>query len=376
MSKQKKSHGFYSGLVVGILAAIAVVGTANMAQAGVSPAVGKALKEAYAHAKRRNASGADAAIARARAAAKTSEERRTISKYQLAVYSETGRLGKAAGMLEKQGANALTLAKYYFSARNYNKAIHHGKRAGGKGQAIAAQAYMRLGNYRAAKAIYERLLRSHPRNSAYIRNLANTQYKLNDREGYMKTLTKLIVVSPNSSQNWRAVLNNLQKEAMPEPAKMAIYILRLKTKSFDKKDIVIASKTGVMVSTPGFSKQFMSMQGAPSDARGQRLKKRIDRDANSAVVRASKLTKGTSLADKLTAGKIYTSVGKYPQAISALSKAATSKNYADEAYLYLGLTQVLMKQPKKAKVSFAKVNPNSNFNSVAGLWKLYASTRR
>ena len=89
---------------------------------------------------------------------------------------------------------------------------------------------------------------------------------------------------------------------------------------------------------------------------------------------ASKSSSG-ELGVKL--GEVYYGFGDYANAVKAI-QAALQKGgikHMDEAYVYLGLSEVQLKNNAEAKKAFAKLKDVPNISPrVLKLWTLYAST--
>jgi tetratricopeptide (TPR) repeat protein len=76
-------------------------------------------------------------------------------------------------------------------------------------------------------------------------------------------------------------------------------------------------------------------------------------------------------------GEVYYGFGEYQKTVDAINAALQKGQikHQDEAYVYLGLAEVQLKNTAEAKKAFAKLKDVPNISPrVLKLWLLYAST--
>jgi tetratricopeptide (TPR) repeat protein len=234
----------------------------------LSPDVGNPLKEASGLAKSGTLSAAMARVKTARASADTSIERRKVAEMAAFVYTRGGQWSAAARELESIGAPASQLAPLYYRAGDYGKAAALGRKVGGvQGQTIVAQSYFRQGNFKGAAGIYQALIKQYGPRESWLQNLANVQYKLDDKKGYLATTTRLIKVDPSPAR-WRALLVDLKNESMPSEAKLALFELMSQTNNVTKpEDYQEFAKLAIIENQPGVAKRALEQGRRPGSCR-------------------------------------------------------------------------------------------------------------
>ena len=359
-------------------AALVLAAPAVPAFAKVSPAVGNALKEAQKMA-RSNPSGASAKIAAARAAASTPEERATVSRMAAYVYAQSGNYGALAQELQSSGAPAMQVARAYYTARNYGKAVEFASKAGGPdGLLIVAQSYFQMGNQQKALDAYLKLVAVAPK-SEYFAQVASLQFKTGDKAGYRQTLEKMIRRDPSAS-NWQLLLNNLKGQPMADPAKLALFQLIQETGNLSQgADIQQMAKLAMVTGGPTLAKSILD-QGIASgkltnDAATQSLSRSAATrvaEANAALPKLSASLIGTDVA---RAGRTQYANGNYPAAVALLTKAAKLDQSSAEADLYLGLAHYRTGDKAAAQAAFKAIPPGSVYADIGALWSLYISIK-
>jgi len=364
-------------------AALAIVVPAGlsapaMAQA-LSPDVGKPLQEASSLSRAGNLGAAMARINAARSAADTAIERRKVAEMAAFVHTKGGRWAAAAQELESIGAPASQLAPLYYRAGNFGKAIALGKKTGGvQGQTIVAQSYFRQGNYKGAADVYEGLISRFGAKEAWLQNLANVQYKMDDKKGYLATTERLIKIDPSPAR-WRALLVDLKNGQMPREAKLGLFALMEQTNNVTKpEDVQEFAKLAIVADQPGVAKRVIeagleSGVIASSDTMNAKLLEAATKRAAAAQAGFGKLPKDAS--GSLKAGNVLMGVGKYPQAASYYAKAASGASpTADQARLLMGISQLRGGSKAAAIKTFKSIPEASGYHAVSSLWSLYAST--
>jgi tetratricopeptide (TPR) repeat protein len=346
------------------------------AQAGLPPAVGNPLKEAQRLAGS-NPSGAQAKIQQARAAATGADQKHAVCQMAQYVYGKAGNYAALAQEMQSCGASTIQTARAYYTARNYDKAVEFGGKAGGPdGKLIVAQSFFQLGNTAKAIEAYKALVAAAPK-SDYFAQLASLQFKSGDKKGYSETLEKMIRRDP-SPQNWKALLGNLKKQPMADSAKLALYQLVLQTGNMDGAgDYQEMAKLAMVTGAPTMAKTLLETAVAgkaiPADATTLGLVKSAQGRIAGATADIARFSASVSGNDVARAARTYFGAGQYPQAIALLDKSAKMGNSAAEANLYLGLTYLKTGNKAAAVAAFKAIPAGSVYADVGALWNLYTS---
>ncbi len=356
-------------LVSRVAVAAALALTPAIASAAVSPAVGKALNAAKA--------GNQAALAQARAAANTEEERRAVAQMAAYVYTKTGQYGRAAAELEAMGAPASQLAPLYYQAGQYDKAIAAGKRAGGQGLVVAGQSYIRQGKYAQALGIYQQLVKSNPGNQRYLENLAAAQFKTGNKTAYLATTEKLIHVDPSPAR-WKALLLDLKQEQMSRESKLALFHLMNATRNLtNPDDFQEFAKLAIVGNQPGAAKAALdAAKAANAISSNDQMTLRLLQAAGQKAAEANAtLAKLPNTPDgRYQAGNIMLGGGNFAGAVNAYNAAIAGKASVDQAMVFKGIAQARAGQNGPARATFKAV-PDGGMKDIANLWALYASTK-
>ncbi len=358
-------------------AALAAV-VALPAQAGLSPGVGNPLKEAQRMAGS-NPSGAQAKIQQARGAASTAEEKRAVSQMAAYVYGKSGNYTALAQELQSQGGSAIQIARAYYTARNYGKAVEFASKSGGAdGKLIVAQSYLNMGSTAKAIDAYKALVAVAPK-SEYFSQLAGLQFKSGDKRGYSETLEKMIRRDP-SPQNWKSLLGNLKRQPMADSAKLALFQLVQETGNMaGAGDYQEMAKLAMVTGAPAMAKNLLETAIASKAIEADTVTLGLVKSAagriagsNADIPRFSASESGNDVA---RAARTYYGAGQYPQAIALLAKASKMPNSSAESNLYLGL--VYLKQGNKAGAlaAFKAIPAGSVYADVGALWNLYTSVK-
>jgi tetratricopeptide (TPR) repeat protein len=352
-----------------------VLGLAAPASAAVSPAVGKALNAASAAARSRNAAGVQAAIAQARAAAKTDEERQKTAQMAGYAFTAVGQYGAAAAALEQVGAPCNQLGPLYYRAGQLDKAVSIAKGCGGEAsQILVAQVYSRQGNHKAAISAYNKLIASNGAKPVYLENLAGAQFKAGDKPGYLATTTRLIKADP-SPNRWKVLLTDMQGQNMRSEAKLALYHLMLTTGTLERKeDFHDFAKVSMINGQAAVAKTALEKSGVTNDPMDQKLAAAAAAAVAKEGPEAVKLSANPKTAFK--GGNAWLGLNDYAKAIAAYDKAiAANGPDADYARTFKGIAATKAGQKAAAQASFKAVTDKGGMKDIANLWSLYASVR-
>lgn len=358
-----------------LLAVAALLGIATPAAAAVSPAVGKALNAAAAAAKSRNAAGVSSAIAQARAAATTAEEKQKTAEMAGYAFTAVGRYADAAAALEQVGAPCQQRAPLYYQAGQLDKAVAIAKGCSGESmQILVAQAYTRQGRPKDAVAAYNALIKSNGPKAIYLENLAGAQYKAGDKAGYLATTTRLIKID-GSPARWKTLLTNFQQNNMRSEAKLALYHLMNATGAMSRKeDFHDFAKLAMINGQAAVAKEALAKSGITNDPMDQKLAAAAAAGVAKEGPEAVKLSANAATAFK--GGNAWLGVGDYAKAIAAYDKAIAANGAdADFARVFKGIAQVKAGQRPAAVATLKPVADKSGMKDIADLWTLYATSR-
>ena len=372
---------FVSRLTMAAALALAVPAalSAPAAAQALSASVGKPLQEASNLAKAGNLAAATARVNAARSAASTATERRKVAEMAAFVHTKAGRWAAAAQELESIGAPASQLAPLYYRAGQLDKAVALGKKTGGvQGQTIVAQSYFRQGNFKGASEVYQNLIKQHGAREGWLQSLANAQYKMDDKKGYLATTERLIKIDPSPAR-WRALLVDMKGAQMPREAKLALFELMEQTGNITKpEDYQEYAKLAIVANQPALAKRVLeggmkSGAIAPTDTMNVKLLEAAAKRAATAAAGVSKLPKDG--AGQLQAGHVAFGAGDYAKAASLYGAAAKAGGAtADQAKILAGISQLRSGNRSAASATFKSIPEAGGYGGVAGLWSLYTST--
>lgn len=340
----------------------------------MSAAVGKPLQAARSAAGAGNYAAANSAIAQARAAAKTSQERTAVAQMAAFVHTRSGNYARAAAELETIGAPASQLAPLYYQAREYDKAIAAAKRSGQ--QTIVAQSYLQQGKAKEAAEIYQQILAKNPNNLSALQNLAGAQFKMGDKAAYLATTQKLVRLDPTPNR-WRTLLVDMTRQPMSREAKLGVYHLMRETNAIKTaQEVEDFAKTAIVSGQSGFAAKVVQEATAsgiipPDNTMAQKI-------VDAAAKRTADALR-TAPADALdpakafNAGNAYLGASRYPDATAAYNVAEKGPQ-ADQAALFKGIALIKEGNRSGAKAVFDGIK-SGPLADIAALWSLYASTK-
>ncbi|MEO0500137.1 MAG: hypothetical protein AAF205_06215 [Pseudomonadota bacterium] len=371
-------------LVLATAMSLAVPTGGALAQA-LDRDVGVPLQEAQSLAGRGQIGAARQRIQQARAAADTSNERRQVARMSAFVNTRAGNFAAAARDLESVGAGAAQLAPLYYQAGDYDKAIALGRRMGNTtGLKIVAQSYIRQGNSQEAAKIYEDLIARDGPRVDYLENLANAQFKSDDKVAYLGTIERLIRQDPTPTR-WRALLNNLKSESLTRDAKLSLYKLLRETDNITKpEDYIEFAKFATVAQEPGVAINVVETgieaeQLSAEDPQVQSLLTAANQRLETAKAEFPSLRRGPE--GYFRAANLLYSEGNYRAAAVAYWRSYRQQReirlspYINQALIGLGISSLRAGNTAFAKRAFNLVEEDSAFNEVAALWSLYADTR-
>lgn len=207
----------------------------------------------------------------------------------------------------------------------------------------------------------------------------------NDTAGMKSSLYDLIRLT-NKTSYWNNLIRLERQDERDDHNTLMIYRLMFDTNSMnaDTDYIEMAQLLGD-AGLPGEAEAVLekaSSSGVLKDEHKERttrllnsLKTRADSDKKSLPQLDAEATKNPAGQLDLKLGEVYFGAGQYPNAITAINRGLGKGGVKqiDEAYVYLGRSQVAMKDTADAKKAFEKLKTVPNISPrVLKLWELYS----
>ncbi len=390
------------------LAAALLAGPAR-AQDTVRPEVGKPLQAAQELIRAQKFKDALAKVREADAiAGKTAGENYLIERMRIAAASGAGDVETAAksfdaisGTGKVSTADKLrmieSLAGAYYRARDYARAMQWGQRyfkEGGTSAAIRTlliQSQYLGGDFAgAAKELTTEIQAAEKAGSApgedRLKLLVNASLKLNDTNGYVWALERLVTYYPKK-EYWVDLLARLQRKPnFSDRLALDTYRLSLATGSLSAaNDYMEMAQLALQAGYPAEARQVVDkgfaagVLGAGAEAeRHKRLRelvlKRLDEDKASqaeAEAQAQAAKDGTALVN---VGMKLVFNGDKARGLKLMQQGIAKGNLkrADDARLHLGIAQLIVGENGKAQTTLHSVGGTDGTADLARLWSLYA----
>jgi hypothetical protein len=390
------------------LAAALLAGPAQ-AQDTVRPEVGKPLQAAQELIRAQKFKDALAKVREADAiGGKTAGENYLIERMRIAAASGAGDVETAAksfdaisGTGKVSAADKLrmieSLAGAYYRAHDYARAMQWGQRyfkEGGASPAIRTlliQSQYLGGDFAgAAKELTTEIQTAEKAGSApgedRLKLLVNATLKLNDTNGYVWALERLVTYYPKK-EYWVDLLARLQRKPnFSDRLALDTYRLGLATGSLSAaNDYMEMAQLALQAGYPAEARQVVDkgfaagVLGAGAEAeRHKRLRelvlKRLDEDKASqaeAEAQAQAAKDGTALVN---VGMKLVFNGDKARGLKLMQQGIAKGNLkrADDARLHLGIAQLIVGENGKAQTTLHSVGGNDGTADLARLWSLYA----
>jgi hypothetical protein len=307
-------------------------------------------------------------------------------------------LATGAATAEEKGQITRSLFSIAANANNYQKTIDYGKEMVDAGtatpndNAIIAQSYFQLKDCKnsavwADKAIAaSRKAGEAPKENLYLFKLQCASDG-GDNATMAAVLYDLIRLT-NKPSHWNTLLRIERQDLHDDHSTLQVDRLMYDTKAMtqDTDYIELAQLLGDQ-GLPGEAASVLDTVLA-SPAMKEEHKERTNRLLNSLRTRADADKKGEAQLDadaaknsagnqSLSAGQLHYALGDYQGAVTALTAAIQKGQLKkpDDAYVYLGRSQVALKNYPEAKKAFAQVKTVTGVNpKVAKLYELYGDT--
>jgi tetratricopeptide (TPR) repeat protein len=340
----------------------------------------------------------------------TPVDKKSIDSYRAIAEVRLNNLKAAQGDFEKALATGdatpeetvqwtKTLFSIAASTGQYQKAIDYGKTMVDNGTAtndnlaIIAQSYYLLKDCKnsgvwADKAIASaRKAGETPKENLYLFKLQCASDS-GDTAAMDAVLMDLIKLN-NKTSYWNTLLRIERQDERDDHNTLMIYRVMYNTNSMtaDTDYIEMAQLLGD-AALPGEAAavldKAMGSSGVVKDEHKERtnrlltaLKGRAETDRKSLPQEESEANKSAAGELLVKLGEVYYGFGDYQKAADAINQGLQKGQvkHLDEAYVYLGLSDVQLKNTADAKKAFAKLKDVPNISPrVLKLWELYAAT--
>jgi hypothetical protein len=388
----------------------ALLGAGAVQAQAVRPEIGKPLQAAQELIKAQKYKDALAKVREADAVGgKTAAESTLIERMRIAAASGAGDVETAAKSFEAIGAQVSaaerlrmieSLAGGYYRAQNYAKAMQWGQRyfkEGGTSASIRTlliQSQYLSGDFAgAAKELTTEIQQAEkagqPPGEDRLKLLVNATLKLNDTNGYVWALERLVTYYPKKDY-WVDLLGRLQRKPnFSDRLALDTYRLSLATETLTKaNDYMEMAQLAVQAGFPAEAKQVLDKgfaanvlgQGAEAE-RHKRLRdlvaKRLEEDKKNqaaSIAEAQEAKDGTALVN---AGMNLVFQGEKEKGLQLMQQGLSKGNLkrADDARLHYAIAQIVAGESGKAQATLKTVGGTDGTADLARLWALYAKRK-
>jgi hypothetical protein len=388
----------------------ALLGAGAVQAQAVRPEIGKPLQAAQELIKAQKYKDALAKVREADAVGgKTAAESTLIERMRIAAASGAGDVETAAKSFEAIGAQVSaaerlrmieSLAGGYYRAQNYAKAMQWGQRyfkEGGTSASIRTlliQSQYLSGDFAgAAKELTTEIQQAEkagqPPGEDRLKLLVNATLKLNDTNGYVWALERLVTYYPKKDY-WVDLLGRLQRKPnFSDRLALDTYRLSLATETLTKaNDYMEMAQLAVQAGFPAEAKQVLDKgfaanvlgQGAEAE-RHKRLRdlvaKRLEEDKKgqaASIAEAQEAKDGTALVN---AGMNLVFQGEKEKGLQLMQQGLSKGNLkrADDARLHYAIAQIVAGESGKAQATLKTVGGTDGTADLARLWALYAKRK-
>ncbi len=398
--------------VLNLLAAalIAAAAVGAPAQEAVRPEVGKPLQAAQELIRSRHFKEALAKVREADAVGgKTANENFLIERMRLAAASGAGDANMAAKAFEAVSGRISpaerlkiieSLAGAYYRASDYKQAMQWCQRyfkEGGTDPSIRTlliQSQYLAGDFAGAAhelttEINQTERSGHAPGEDRLKLLMNATLKLNDTNGYVWALEKLVTYYPKRDY-WIDLLGRLQRKPnFSDRLALDTYRLSLATGSMTRaSDYMEMAQLALQAGFPEEARQVLDkgfadkvLGSGPEAGRQKRLQdlvtKRLadeEKSRESTIAEAQGAKDGTALVN---AGLNLVYNGKQAEGLKLIQEGIAHDHlkHDDDARLHLGIAELLSGHAGKAQAAFKTVRGRDGTADLARLWSLYARSK-
>jgi len=376
----------------------------------VRPEIGKPLQAAQELIRAQRFKEALAKVREADAVPnKSAGESSLIERMRIAAASGAGDVETAARSFEAiggqvSGAERLrmieSLAGGYYRAKDYAKAMQWGQRyfkEGGTSPAIRTlliQSQYLAGDFAGAA----RELRTETEQAERAGNspgedrlklLVNATLKLNDTNGYVWALERLVTYYPKK-EYWVDLLSRLQRKPnFSDRLALDTYRLSLATDTLGKaNDYMEMAQLALQAGFPGEAKQVLDKGFAanvlgqgPEGERHKRLRdlvaKRLDEDKKTQAANIAEAQEAKDGGALVNAGMGLVFNGERQKGLQLMQQGLAKGNLKrpDDAKLHYAIAQIMSGETAKAQTTLRTVSGNDGTADLARLWALYAKRK-
>ncbi|MFL6661060.1 MAG: hypothetical protein ACJ8G7_02710 [Rhizobacter sp.] len=407
--RQRLTH-ITAAMAIGLAGIGAAVLPAAVHAQAVRPEIGKPLQAAQELIRAQRFKEALAKVREADAVPnKSAGESSLIERMRIAAASGAGDVETAARSFEAIGGQVSaaerlrmieSLAGGYYRAKEYGKAQQWGQRyfkEGGTSPAIRTlliQSQYLAGDFAgAARELRTETEQAERAGSApgedRLKLLVNATLKLNDTNGYVWALERLVTYYPKK-EYWVDLLARLQRKPnFSDRLALDTYRLSLATGSMTQaNDYMEMAQLAVQAGSPAEAKQVLDKgfeakvlgQGAEAE-RQKRLRdlvqKRLDEDKTNQAANIAEAQEAKDGSALVNAGMNLVFSGDKQKGLQLMQQGIAKGNLkrADDAKLHLAIAQIMAGESGKAQATLRTVTGNDGTADLARLWALYAKRK-
>ena len=339
----------------------------------------------------------------------TAFDQKTIHYYSGYAYVKLNNLKAAQGEYEKALATGAatseettqmnrTIFAISASTGQYQKAIDIGKQMVDAGTAttenllIISQSYFQLKNCKEAVAWADKGIASArkagetPKENFYLFKLQCASDS-QDNQAMDPVLIDLIKIN-NKTSYWNTLLRIERQDERDDHNTLMIYRIMYNTQSMkEDSDFIEMAQLLGDAALPGEAASVLSKavsSGSIKDEHKERttrlvnaLQGRADADKKGLPQEEAEAAKSAAGELSVKLGEVYYGFGDYQKAADAINQGLQKGQvkHQDEAYVYLGLAEVQLKNTAEAKKAFGGLKTVPNISPrVLKLWELYSAT--
>jgi len=376
----------------------------------VRPEIGKPLQAAQELVRAQRFKEALAKVKEADAVPnKTAAETQLIERMRLAAASGAGDVETAARSFEAISASVSgpdrlrmieSLAGGYYRAKDYNKAMQWGQRyfkEGGTSPAIRTlliQSQYLAGDFAgAAKELRTEIEQAEksgtPPGEDRLKLLVNATLKLNDTNGYVWAVERLVTYYPKK-EYWVDLLSRLQRKPnFSDRLALDTYRLSLATGSMSAaNDYMEMAQLAVQAGFPAEAKQVLDkgfasgVLGTGAEAERQKrlrdlVAKRLEEDKAGRAASIAEAQEAKDGGALVNAGMNLVFNGENQKGLQLMQQGIAKGNLkrADDAKLHLAIAQIMSGESGKAQTTLRSVGGTDGTTDLARLWSLYAKRK-
>ena len=307
-------------------------------------------------------------------------------------------LATGAATAEEKAQYTKTLFGIAASSQQFQKAIDYGKEMADAGSAtpndlaIIAQSYFQLKDCKNSAVWVDKAVAASrkageaPKENLYLFKLQCAS-DASDNAAMIPVLTDLIKLN-NKSSYWNTLLRIERQDERDDHNTLMLYRVMYDTNAMTVgTDYVEMAQLLGDAALPAEAQTVLEKaisSGLITDAQKERtnrlltsFKTRADADKKGQAQLDAEATKNPAGELDVKLGEVYYGLGDYQNAVTAINRGLQKGQikHQDEAYVYLGRSQVALKNFPDAKKAFAGLKSVPNISPrVLSLWELYSDT--